>query len=190
MVQLSRISGLMANGATQHFPKGQVFYSLDFKEEFYLVKRGYVKRYQVVPDKKRVIESIYGPNYFFPLTQAYRTLLAFDLSQDDVTYIYEAMTDVDIVSIEVEAFKAAVEKDPGLYVDLFIEAGRRLKANINRLASNALTSDYKKVAHQLVCVAEEFSVVSNSDITIDVPLIARDMAEQLNITLASAQEAM
>lgn len=180
----------MRQGSVETYAKGQVFYALDFTAELYIVTAGYVKRYQVAEDGKRVIESIYGPSYFFPLTQVYKKLLQFDLSQEDVTYVYEGMTDIEILGISSEQLEEAVTQDPSLYKDLLYEAGRRLKANINRLASNALHDDYKKVAHQLVYLADEFGKTTKDGVQIGVPLTPLDMAEQLNISAEVAEAVM
>lgn len=188
------LKALVGTGDVNTFSKGEVFHSLDFKERLYIVRSGFVKRYQVNEDKKRVIESIYGPDYLFPLTQVYTRLLDFDMSQESITYIYEAMTNVEIQSISSHELAEAVEKDPLLYRDLFYESGIRLKANINRLASNALTTDYQKIAHQLANLADEFGQVATDGsveaVTIMVPLEPVDMAEQLNILIESAEAIM
>jgi CRP-like cAMP-binding protein len=182
-----RLIALVKNGSVEKFSKDQVFYALDFKEELYVVKKGYVKRYAVTEENSRVIESIYGPGYFFPLTPVYKQLLKLNLSQEGLTYVYQAMTDVEVQGISSEKLSAATEEDPKIYRDLLYEAGRRLRANINRLASNALKDDYKKVTHQLAYLAEEFGEVKSQDIKtgikIKVPLTPIDMAEQLNISV-------
>jgi len=193
-MQPNKLKKLIQAGKVQKHPKEQVIYSLDFKEELYIVKSGYVKRYQVTDGSNNVIESIYGPGYFFPLTQVYKRLLNFGLSQEDVTYIYQAMTDVEIQGINSEALTEAAKNDPDLYIDLFYEAGRRLKANINRLASNALKNDYQKVTHQLVYLAEEFGKHEvrhdKQGLRLMVPLQPKDMAEQLNISVEVADAVM
>jgi CRP-like cAMP-binding protein len=189
-----RLKKLVQEGEIETYQKDQVFYALDFKEELYAVKKGYVKRYQVTEDDKRVIESIYGPGYIFPLTQVYKKLFQFDLSQDSVTYLYQAMTDVEIQGISSEQLVSTTTDTPEIYIDLFYEAGRRLRANINRLASNALKDDYQKVSHQIAYLAEEFGVPEEVNgkpgIKIKVPLKPIDMAEQLNISVGVADAVM
>lgn len=182
-----KLMAVVRTGDLQTFPKGQVFHALDFKDEVYMVKSGYVKRYAVTKENKRVIESIYGPGYLFPLSGLYKKLMNFNLNQESNTYVYQAMTDLEINAIPSEELEKAIKDSSELYADLFYEAGRRLKANINRLASNALQDDYRKVAHQLTCLAEEFGDSATegvkAPITIPVPLEPVDMAEQLNISL-------
>lgn len=172
-------------GKPESYKKGQVFHSLDFDDKVYMIKSGYVKR-SAVNERSRVIESIYGPGYFFPLTPVFNKLSDLNLGQDDNTYIYNAMTDVEIKSLKLEELEEAIEANTDLYAGLLYEAGRRLKANINRLAGNALGDDYRKVAHQLVCLADEFGKLEQKGpkqgIKIAVPLQATDMAEQLNIS--------
>lgn len=190
----NKLEDLVKKGEAETFKKGQTFYALDFKEELYVVKSGYVKRYSVNEEKQKVIESIYGPTYFFPLTPVYKLLFNFNLSQERNTYIYQAMTDLEIQGVSSESLLAAISADKDLYIDLFYEAGRRLRANINRLASNAIKDSDMKVAHQLTYLANEYGEVEHSDVktglTIPVPLEPIDMAEQLNMTLGEAKAAM
>lgn len=190
----SRLKKLVEQGKTANYPKGRVFYSLDFKEKLYLIKKGYVKRYAINEENQKVIESIYGPDYFFPLTAIFSSLMGLDLSQDDVTYLYQAMTDIEVIGIDAKILTTSVETDPLLYADLLKEAGRRLKANINRLSSNALKSDYRKVSHQLVYLADEFGKVSSHQdgqtVKLTLPLKPIDIAEQLNISVDSVNDAL
>ena len=184
---------LAASGTIESHSAGEIFYSLDFKEELYVVVTGYVKRYSVTEDNQKVIESIYGPGYFFPLTPVYSKLLHLNLSQESNTYVYQAMTDLEIQGISSDKLIVAIEKDPSIYKDLFYEAGLRLRANINRLASNALKDDYKKVTHLLGYLADEFGVVEERGVKtvqrITVPLEPVDIAEQLNIDVQKVERA-
>lgn len=185
---------LIQSGSTERYVEGQTFYALDFKEALYVVKTGFVKRYSVTKEGNRVIESIYGPGYFFPLTPIYNLLYNFRLSQDNNTYVYQAMTNVETQGISGDVLTSALEANTELYSDLFYEAGVRLKANINRLASNAIKDSYKKLTHQLVFLADEFGEVVNKGVStgikLGVPLKPIDMAEQLNMPLEAAEAAM
>lgn len=188
-----RLRKLVAKGPIESYAQGQVFYALDFKAELYVVKKGYAIRYATSEGNNKVMESIYGPGYLFPLTPVYTNILHLDLSRENNTYFYEAMTDLELQGTTTEQLKAAVEEDPLLYRDLLYEAGIRLRANINRLASNAIKDEYKRVTHQLVYLAEEFGEVVNRDtkteIKLKLPLTPLHMAEQLNISEEVAAEA-
>jgi len=104
------------------------------------------------------------------------------------------MTSIEILRVGDDVVFDALENEPLLYIDLFYEGGLRLKSNIERLASNALADEYKKIAHQLVSLAEEFgepmSDKGKISITIPVPLEFSDMAEQLNVSPMVAEAVM
>lgn len=182
------------HGKLERQAADQVFHAQAFPETLFMIETGYVKRYQVTNSKERVIELIYGPGHIFPLSQLYKKLFSEEQNRSNLIYVYQAMTDVSICRISVDEVLEACENDPKLYLDLYYETGLRIKSNINRLASNALKDDYKKVAHQLVCLADEFGEksISNSKevIKIPVPLKPIDMAEQLNISVEVTQAVM
>ncbi|MEO7364421.1 MAG: Crp/Fnr family transcriptional regulator [Candidatus Saccharimonadales bacterium] len=177
---------LLKSGVHENHAAGDVFHALDFAEELYIVESGYVKRYSMDQKQVKIIESIYGPGYLFPLSPIYKKLFDMELSQDDRHYVYQAMTDLEIKGISMQSLEKALDEDPELYRDLFLEAGVRLKANINRLTSNALSDESKKVVHQLVCLADEFGTLQKkgvkTTILIKVPLENVDIAEQLNLS--------
>lgn len=169
----------------QKFKKGQVIYSLDFEEEFYMVNQGYVIRYLVKDINNRSVQSLYGPGYFFPLTPLYRTLMSYDLNEKYAHYMYEAVTDAEIYSVSNAKLVKNIEKNMALYGDILYEAGKRLKSNIQRLESMALNSTTKKIAHLLAYFADEFGSTNRDGIkvscTLPFPLSTQDLSEHLNI---------
>lgn len=181
-------------GKVEKYKVGDVFHAQDFPQTLFMIKSGYVKRYQVNKSPGKVLELIYGPKHIVSLSQLYKQLFGVDQNQEGLVYIYQAMTDVEMQSVSTDKIIAELEEKPQLYKDFFYESGLRLRSNIFRLASNALKDDYKKVAHQFVCLAEEFGNIDESDgiptATIKVPLEPIDMAEQLNISVEVAEAVM
>jgi CRP-like cAMP-binding protein len=173
-------------GQLEKYSAGQVYHAQDFAETMYMLKEGYVKRYQVTKASDPVIELIYGPGHIFPLSQLYKKLFHTEMNQRDFVYVYQAMSNIEIWRLGDDELIPELEKDPALYGDLFYESGLRLRSNINRLASNSLKDDYKKVAHLLVCLAIEFGKPGDYKgkpiVKISAPLETVDMAEQLNIS--------
>ncbi len=165
---------------------GQIFHSQDFAETLFMLESGFVKRYQITQDNKRTIELIYGPGHIFPLSQLYKRLFGIEQNQANLVYVYQAMTDARVIRLNDDVVLEALEKEPLLYIDLFYEGGLRLKSNIERLASNALPDEYKKIAHQLVSLADEFGKpigeIGEHAVKIPLPLEPIDLAEQLNIS--------
>lgn len=181
-------------GKVEKYKVGDVFHAQDFPQALFMIKSGYVKRYQVNKSPEKVLELIYGPRHIVSLSQLYKQLFGVDQNQEGLVYIYQAMTDVEMQSVGTDKVIAELEENPQLYKDFFYESGLRLRSNIFRLASNALKDDYKKVAHQFVCLAEEFAEIDESDgiptAKIKVPLEPIDMAEQLNISIEVAEAVM
>lgn len=190
----SQLRQIIQKGEITKYSKGQVFHSLDFNEELYVVRSGFAKRYSMSEKLSKSIESIYGPNHFFPLTPVFINLFGLDFSQPSHTYVYQAMTDIELNSISNDKLMELLQENPELYADLLYETGKRLKVDVQRLTSNALKDDYKKVTYQLVCLAEEFGGVKHSNAIVSVhmplPLQPIDMAEQVNVSEDSAADAM
>jgi CRP-like cAMP-binding protein len=184
----------MRAGNLQKFKKGQVIYSLDFEEEFYMVNKGYVIRYLVQDKDSRSVQSLYGPGYFFPLTPLYRTLMNYNLNEKYAHYMYEAVTDAEIYAISNAKLVKAIEKNMGIYGDVLYEAGKRFKSNIQRLENTALSSTAKKIAHLLAYLADEFGVADRDGIKVSCelpfPLSSKDLSEHLNIPADKVQKAV
>jgi CRP-like cAMP-binding protein len=191
-VKTDGFSKLVAtHGDTEIHTAGQVFHAQDFPDKLFLLKKGYVKRYQATNPEQKVLELIYGPGHIISLSQLYKLLFGVDQNQEGFIYIYQAMTDVELQSISVRRVMDELESNPSLYKDFFYEAGLKLRSNIFRLSSNALKDDYKKVAHQLVSLVYEFAKIEEGDsrqpIRLPLPQSAVDIAEQLNISKEVAE---
>lgn len=182
-----KFSALMEkSGETEKYSVGQVFHSQNFPQKVFMIESGYVKRYQATNPEEKVLELIYGPGHIVSLSQLYKTLFGVDQNQNDFIYIYQAMTDVEVRSIDVGDVLKELETDPALYKDFFYESGIKLRSNIFRLASNSIKDDYKKIAHLLVNLAYEFSDITEGStdktIVLPLPLQPIDIAQQLNIS--------
>jgi CRP-like cAMP-binding protein len=178
----------MQEGIAHKIPRNQVFHSLDFKDEFYMVKSGYVKRSSIRRIDSRSVQAIYGPGYFFPLTPMFKLYLNLHLSPTDTSYFYEAITDVEVYTLSSKQLLAALENDKTVAVDLLYESGRRLKSNIHSLENNVWKDGTKRLAHHLVYLSEEFGKDESTGSRLEirsrilVPLTAVDLSEQLDIS--------
>lgn len=182
------------HGEVETYTVGQVFHTQDFPNRLFVLKSGYVKRYQATQPEKKVLELIYGPGHIVSLSQLYKRLFGVSQNQNDFIYIYQAMTDVQMMSIDGDKVISMLEERPELYKDFFYESGLKLRSNIFRLASNSIKDDGKKVAHQLMSLAYEFADYSDagteSEVMLPLPQSAIDLAEQLNITSEVVESAM
>ncbi|OVE78777.1 hypothetical protein BVY01_01635 [bacterium I07] len=136
------------------------------------------------------VQYIVGPNYIFPLTPVFKTLLDQTIYSGPEIYYYQCITPVEIYSLDQESLKAAVSKDPLLYKDLFVESGIRLQDNIHRLENIALKNSYKRLAHQIAYYARQFGTEQISGIKLDLALTHQDFADSLSLTRETISTSM
>lgn len=183
-----------AQGKLETYAAGRIFHTQDFAKKLFFLKSGYVKRYQARKLEQKVLELIYGPGHIISLSQLYKMLFGVDQNQDDFLYVYETMTDVEMLSIQADEVVKELQRDPTLYEDFFYESGLKLRSNIFRLASNSLKEADKKVAHQLASLAYEFCDVPTGDVwnkvELPFPHTTKDLAEQLNIPMKDVEAVM
>jgi CRP-like cAMP-binding protein len=169
-------------------------HSLDFADELYYINTGFIKRYCVTEIGSRSLQAIYGPGQFFPLTPIFKNYLDLTLGESQATYLYEAMSDVEICKIPNDVLTAALEKTPELYKDLLFEAGQRLRSNIHSLENNAYQDAEKKIAHHVMFLAEEFGDDTRTGIQVGVTLpfkmTIQDFVDQLNVASEDAEAAI
>lgn len=177
----SELLELVSSGKKRRIAKGQVIQSTDDAGNFNLVVSGYVKRYLISNEGNLRIQVVYGPGDIFPLTLAYVLLFNQKINAGPEVYYYEALTNVELVTLESEKFTKSIKDNPLIYRGLFIEAGKRLRSTLNGLENVTLKTSYNRVAHQLVYFATEYGAkMKNGNIKIDVPLTQQDIADILS----------
>lgn len=185
---------IQKHGILETCATGRVFHSQDFNEKVFWLKSGYVKRYQARQLDHKVLELIYGPGHIISLSQLYKRLFGVSQNQSDFLYVYQAMTDIELLSTDVQTVVSELEKNPEMHKDFFFESGIKLRSNIARLASNSIQDSTERVAHQLVSLVYEFAGITDgnagSSAALPLPQTANDLAEQLNISEKAATEAL
>ncbi len=172
---------LLLDGKQFTLPKGQVVNALDDVAMLNLLKSGYIKRYLITNDGSQSIQVIYGPNEIFPLTPVYQTIYKMDIYRGPELYYYEAMTEIQICSISQDRLQSATDEDPMIYKDLLYAAGVRLNSYIHRLESVSLRIANRKVAYQLIYLADKFGQKTPEGTTIMMPLTHQTLADVLNL---------
>lgn len=174
---------ILSNGKKYNRIRGQVVNTTSGINGFNLIISGYVKRYLIKPDGSLSVQSIYGPNNFFPINPVFEVLYGFKVEDSDQFY-YECITPAVFHSISLTKLVDALDaySGPELYKDLFAISGRRLQYHIHRLNNDALSSAYEKVAHQLDFLSQQFGVSAKDGIEIQMPLRHQDLADMLNMS--------
>lgn len=193
-VRADNLRKLIRSGTQNTYLAGQMVHALDFADEIYWIEHGYVKRYSVSDGDKRSLQAVYGPDFFFPLSPVYDKLLHLSLGEEHATYLYEALSDVEVYSISIATLEQALADNQSLYRDLFYEAGRRLRSNIHNLENHSIRSCYQKIAHHLAFAAEEFGAKRRTGVkvscTIPFTLSIADLAALINAELPEVTSAV
>lgn len=185
-----KLRQLLKNGREYKMPKGQILQTSDHRVNLNLVVQGYVKRYLISNDGSISIQSIFGPDYIFPLTPAFKTLLGQSIYSGPEIIYYEAIVDTEVFSIDFEKLKTEAEADPLIYKNLFQEAGVRLEDNIQRLENLALKNSYKRLAHQVAYFARHFAKETPAGTKLNLPLTHQDLADILSLTRETVSTSM
>lgn len=181
---------LLLEGRSLKLPKGQVINAFDDNVQLNLIKSGFIKRYLITNEGTKGIQVIYGPDNLFPLTPIYKAVYKMNIYSGPEQYYYESMTDIEIFSISQSTLIEALEKNPLIYKDLFYAAGLRLNSYIHRLESMSLRVANRKVANQLVYMADVFGKKTENGATIMVPVTHQNLADILNLARETVTNCM
>lgn len=181
---------LLQKGRQYKIPKGQVIQSTDDRRVFNLVIKGYVKRYLIGNDGSYGVQVVYGPSDMFPITLAFSAVFNREINESPETYYYEAMTDVELYTIDESTLIDAVKQNPLLYKDFFGIAGARLHSTLHGLENLTLTNSYHRVAHEVLYIARKFGEKTIKGTRIPLPLTHQDLADILSLTRETVSTAM
>lgn len=193
MYRLKEYPGLSAallKGRQYKIPKGQIVQSTDDRRVFNLVDKGYLKRYLISNEGTYGVQVIYGPGDIFPITLAFSALFGREINEGPETYYYEAMTELELYTLDEIDVVEAIKKDPILYKDLFAICGNRLHSTLQGLENLTLKTSYQRVAHELLYMAKKFGEKKANGTVILVPLTHQDIADMLSLTRETVSTAM
>jgi CRP-like cAMP-binding protein len=173
---------LILQGRSFKLAKGQIIQSTEDRKVINLLMAGFVKRYMIANDGSIGIQVVYGPGDIFPITQAFRILLEQEIYKGPEVYYYEAMTPIEIFTIDESVLLEGVKNDSLLYRDLMIEAGKRLESTLQGLENVTMRNSYKRVAHLLAYFANRFGEQKLGGIRLAIPLTHQDIANILSLT--------
>jgi len=185
-----KFNELLLKGRQYKIPKGQIIQSTEDRRVFNLLRNGYVKRYLISNDGSYGVQVIYGPQDTFPITLAFSAVFHRELNESPETYYYEAMTDVELYTVDEATLKEAIQKEPELYKDLFGICGVRLHSTLHGLENLTLSNSYHRVAHEILFLAKKFGAKKAKGTEIQVPLTHQDLADILSLTRETVSTAM
>lgn len=184
------LSAMLLKGRQYKIPKGQIIQSTDDRRVFNLITKGFVKRYLISNEGSYGVQVIYGIGDIFPITLAFSALFKREINEGPETYYYEAMTEVELYTLDESDLVNAVQENPLLYRDLFAICGNRLHSTLQGLENLTLKTSYQRVAHELLYMAKTFGDKRAGGMTIAVPLTHQDIADILSLTRETVSTAM
>ncbi len=187
---LSELRKVLSEGRTYEIQKGQVILSTEDREVFNYISSGFVKRYLISHKGDIGVQIIYGPGDFFPLSRVYKVLFNQDLYKGPEIYYYEAMTDLELSTIDAAELKEKVTGSMLLHRALLIEAGKRLETTLWGLENIMMENSQKRVAHQLAYYARHFGKKTSKGVEIKIPLTHQDLADILSVARETVSPAM
>ncbi len=171
--------------------KGQIIQSTEEQKTLNLVKSGFIKRYLIGNDGSLGVDLVYGPGDIFSLTLVFKVILYKQILDSPEVYYYEAMSDAELYTMDINELAKYVEEDPELYKDFFDEAGKRLTSSTNSMENITMKNSYKRVAHKLAYYAKRFGQESPSGaVQILPPLTHQDIADILSLTRETVSTCM
>jgi CRP-like cAMP-binding protein len=183
-------SDLILQGRHYKVAKGQIIQSTEDRRVISRVDKGYIKRYLISNDGSYGTQVIYGPGDIFPITLAYSAIFNQAINEGPETYYYEAMTPVEIYTIDEALLVDCAKDNPGIYKDLFAICGKRLHSTLHGLENLTLPNSYHRVAHEVLYLAKNFGEKKSTGTKICVPLTHQDLADILSLTRETVSTCM
>jgi CRP-like cAMP-binding protein len=184
------LKSMMLKGRHFNLGKGQIIQSTDDRRVFNYITKGYVKRYLISNDGTLGVQVIYGPGDVFPITLAFSALFDQEINESPETYYYEAVTELELYTVNEDILKGMVESNPQLYRDLMSVAGKRLHSTLHGLENLTLKNSYHRVAHELFYLAQRFGEQKTSGTKILISLTHQDLADILSLTRETVSTCM
>jgi CRP-like cAMP-binding protein len=184
------LKSMMLKGRHFNLGKGQIIQSTDDRRVFNYITKGYVKRYLISNDGTLGVQVIYGPGDVFPITLAFSALFDQEINESPETYYYEAVTELELYTVNEDILKDMVESNPQLYRDLMSVAGKRLHSTLHGLENLTLKNSYHRVAHELFYLAQRFGEQKAGGTKILISLTHQDLADILSLTRETVSTCM
>lgn len=140
------IRKLFENAAGRKYPKNQlIFYQGDPLSSICLIKSGYIKAYTILDSGDMRTLFLLGPGDVFPIA------FSIDLNWDtySLRYFYQALADVELLTIPKDHFKNAVESQPDITLIYLAYMAATNEAIITQLEMLKTKGAINKVAHLL-----------------------------------------
>lgn len=90
-------------------------------------------------------------------------------------------SNVQLYTLPADELALAAEAEPLLYKDVLFESGRRLLSNIQQVENSSLKTAPRRIAYQLVFLAQVFGELTPEGIRLLVPITHQNLSEMVNL---------
>lgn len=140
----------------------------------YLVKKGFIKMYTLSKHGEELQHTILSDSDLFPL------LWAIGYPHREV--YYQAMSNIEVVSVSAQDFRDAYESDKRVSKALISKLAQMLSDNDVRIDNLELHSVGERLAYRLLSLNNLFGVDHCKGRRIDAPIRHHDIADSLALT--------
>jgi len=177
-----KLTKLIRGGMRQTYKREEPIFDTGNMDGIYQVASGFVKRFEIMNNGAINVQGIYGRGDVFSLTYVFKLMQHRKIYNGPETYYYEALGSTTVYKLLGTDLKAALEKDPLLYRDLFSIAGDHFSSDIYLLENQSLPTAEKRVAHLLSFYIECYGKQRRDGIHLIAPLTQQDVADILSLT--------
>ena len=169
-VDAAAVAALLARLQPAHFsPRQQIYGEGEVGDYLYILTSGKVKLGKRSPDGRSHLLAVVGPSEMFG------ELSIFDPGPR--TASATALTEVDVVTMDRDVFRAWVADRPEIAERLLRVLARRLRRTDDDLAALVFTDVGSRVAKQLLRLAHRFGVRENGAIRVTHHLTQEEIAQ-------------
>lgn len=170
----SKLENFFKHYKPLHFSKKEIILRPDEEPAgiFYL-KKGLVRQSTISKTGEVLIIHIFRPGSFFQMMWA--------INHTPNTYLYEAITPVEVFLAPCNVVSEFIKKDPELLYDLTSRLLKGLDGFLKRMEYLVFDSAYFKTAALISYYAKNFGEKNKKGIIIDMPLSHREIASWVGI---------
>lgn len=190
IADLPHINKNIKQTTTVHLKKGETVTSTDQLDSIWIVKSGFVKRFEIISTGALRVQGFYAKGDIFPLTFVFKIVLNRSIYFGPEVYHYVAMCNTTLERIKGDALLSTLDKEPLAYKDLLSVAGNRFVSNIHLLENHGLPHFHKRLAHLLSFYAQHYGTNSSKGTVISVPLTQQDIADIMSVTRETVSAGM
>lgn len=156
------------------YKKGEIILRPDETPSgIYIIEKGHVKVYSLIPDGDAKLHIIYTAGELFPLIWIFR-----DIRKNSY---YEAMDEVMLRKRSKEEFLRFIKHDADLLFELLQSVIVVYDMHIDRVDTLESSKAYHRVIARLLSLAKRFGTQEEQKVSIHAPITHKDIAHSINL---------